>query len=185
MKWLITAALTLICLSLNSCIAVAVTAIGTTAIVERKNISLHLSNRELQSRINDRLAADKNLHQNNHIVVTALTGEVLLVGQIRSETDRAEIMHIVKNTDGVTKIYDQLTVGTPTSFGQRTKDSMISSKISTKIFTNTGAKIDVTTENGVVYLMGTVTQSQSEAATQYARTTDGVTQVVKIFTYTT
>lgn len=185
MKCLITVVLSLICLSLNSCIAVAVTAVGATAIVERKNISLHLSNRELESRINERLSADKNLHQDNHIIVTALTGEVLLVGQIQSETDRHEIMHIVENTDGVTKIYDQLTVGTPTSFGQRAKDSMISSKISTKIFTKTGAKVDVTTENGVVYLMGTVTQSQSEAATKFARTTNGVTQVVKIFTYTT
>ncbi|HSJ99170.1 MAG TPA: BON domain-containing protein, partial [Myxococcota bacterium] len=41
--------------------------------------------------------------------------------------------------------------------------------------------VKVVTEQGVVYLMGIVTQAESDAAVEIARTTSGVTRVVKVF----
>jgi hypothetical protein len=39
------------------------------------------------------------------------------------------------------------------------------------------------TEASVVYLMGLVTQAEADAATEIARTTSGVTKVVRMFEY--
>ena len=46
-----------------------------------------------------------------------------------------------------------------------------------------GLHVKVVTEAGVVYLMGLLTQAEAEAATEVARSTGGVTKVVKLFEY--
>jgi osmotically-inducible protein OsmY len=43
--------------------------------------------------------------------------------------------------------------------------------------------VKVVTEAGVVYLLGLVTESEAETATELARTTGGVRKVVKVFEY--
>ena len=44
-------------------------------------------------------------------------------------------------------------------------------------------RIKVVTENRSVYLMGLVTQQEASAATEIARTVNGVQRVVKVFEY--
>jgi len=46
-----------------------------------------------------------------------------------------------------------------------------------------GLEIKVVTENGTVYLLGTVTRAEGEAATAAARAVGGVERVVRIFSY--
>ena len=46
------------------------------------------------------------------------------------------------------------------------------------------SSIKVVTENGVVYLMGIVTQKQADLAVDIARQISGVQKVIKIFQYT-
>jgi osmotically-inducible protein OsmY len=43
--------------------------------------------------------------------------------------------------------------------------------------------VKVVTESSVVYLMGIVTHQEGDAAAEIARTTSGVTRVVKVFEY--
>ena len=47
-----------------------------------------------------------------------------------------------------------------------------------------GLKIKVISENGTVYLMGTVTTEQSAAAVEEAAKSFGVQRIVKVFEYT-
>jgi len=42
----------------------------------------------------------------------------------------------------------------------------------------------VVTENGVVYLMGLISETEAERATEITRQTGGVQKVVKLFQYT-
>ncbi|MGI9323228.1 MAG: BON domain-containing protein, partial [Pseudomonadales bacterium] len=44
-------------------------------------------------------------------------------------------------------------------------------------------RIKVVTENGVVYLMGAMTQAEADAAAEVARKVRGVQKVVKAFEY--
>jgi osmotically-inducible protein OsmY len=44
-------------------------------------------------------------------------------------------------------------------------------------------QIRVVTDNGIVYLMGIVSQADGDLATDLARNVSGVTRVVKVFEY--
>ena len=67
-----------------------------------------------------------------------------------------------------------------------TGDTVITSNVKTRFLgaNNFNAlHVKVVTERGVVYLLGTVTEVEANAATEIARTTDGVKKVVKVFEY--
>ena len=68
----------------------------------------------------------------------------------------------------------------------RSSDSIITSKVKTKMLSDqeiSGLAVKVVTEKGVVYLMGLLTKSEAEIATNIARQTGGVQKVVKLFQY--
>lgn len=172
----------LLCINLNACIAVAVTAIGATAIIERKAIRQTITDHDISLGVRNAIYANKKLYANNHIVATVYHGSVLLVGQVLNDSYRRQAVDAVQKIDGVKKIYDQLTIQKPTSRVQRALDNGITSAINGKL-SNVGGDIDVTTENGIVYLIGEVTRDQSEQASDIARRVGGVKKVVTIFTY--
>ena len=61
---------------------------------------------------------------------------------------------------------------------------MITAKIKTKLMNTSQLKsgqFKVVTENGIVYLMGIVSQSQEQLAINEAKTVDGVQKVVTVF----
>lgn len=177
----------IICSLLCGCIPLAVTAVGGTAIYERKAIQKHFSDREISFSINNKIFGDRLLYGNNHIVINVLHGDVLVTGQVLTQAYRQQVIDIAKHTEGVKRVYDQLTIGKPASFSRSTEDAIISTKIRTQIVGSdkVGSGVSITTEDGVVYLMGTVTPQESDAATDIARRTNGVTRVVKIFRYIT
>jgi osmotically-inducible protein OsmY len=66
----------------------------------------------------------------------------------------------------------------------RGSDSLITSNVKTRMVGNgkfSPNHIKVVTEDGVVFLMGIVTQAEGDAAVDIARSTAGVQRVVKAF----
>ena len=69
---------------------------------------------------------------------------------------------------------------------ERSNDSWLTSKVKSALLAQKGVPSDaikVITENGIVYLMGIVSQDQGELAANTARRVDGVREVVKVFQY--
>ena len=129
---------------------------------------------------------DTDKFQDTNVAVASFNGVVLLAGQVKSRTQATEIQQNVKQIDGVNEIHNLITVSAPTSSMTRISDAWITAKIKTKLIAAKEidpSEIKVVTENGTVYLMGTVRPSQAEDAIYLARTTDGVQQVVKMFSY--
>jgi osmotically-inducible protein OsmY len=174
--------ISVVCINLTACIAIAVTAIGATAIVKRKVIRQTLSDHDISFSVSNAIYANKKLYANNHIVTTVYHGQVLLVGQVITKSYRQEAVSIVQNVTGVKRIYDQLTIQQPTSQQQRAIDNGITSAINQRMPAIKGS-VEITTENGIVYLMGSVTREDAEKATNLARTVSGVKKVVTIFNY--
>ena len=88
--------------------------------------------------------------------------------------------------DGVNDVYNELRVGNKINFGQITKDSWITTQIKSKLFVGDNVKatdVKVITENGEVFLLGNVTQSQGDSAAEIASKVTGVQKVVKVFKY--
>lgn len=123
-----------------------------------------------------------------HIVVTVYDGLVLLLGQVASEelknlaTETTEALNKVE----VGSVHNHLTVEGPISFLARTNDSLLSADVKVRLLaekTAPGRKIKVKTEDGVIYLLGKITEDQGEAAVAATQKIFGVRKIVKVFDY--
>ncbi len=130
--------------------------------------------------------ASPDLDQNSHIVVTSYNGIVLLAGQ----TPRADLKALAeKEASGVQrvkKVNNELQVMEPSSILARNNDAWLTTKIKSQMLTDSaipGSRIKVVTENGIVYLLGLVTQQEATRATNLVQGVSGVQKIVKLFEY--
>lgn len=127
-----------------------------------------------------------NRYKNANIVIATYHDSVLLAGQAPTTVEKDEITQIVKKNAGKREIYNYMEVSNPTSSLTRASDSWITAKIKSQLVAINDidpTQIKIVTENGTVYLMGVVPPEQAEIAVDVARTTSGVQNVVKIFSY--
>jgi osmotically-inducible protein OsmY len=130
--------------------------------------------------------ASPDLDNNSHIVVTSFNGIVLLAGQ----TPRADLKQLAEQTAAavqkVKKVNNELQVIAPSSMLARSSDAWLTSKIKTEMLTDSaipGSRIKVVTENGIVYLLGLLTQQEATRATNLVQGVSGVQKIVKLFEY--
>ncbi|MGY8789019.1 MAG: BON domain-containing protein [Pseudomonadales bacterium] len=131
-------------------------------------------------------AADELL-KNSHINVVSFNGTVLLVGQVPSQDTKNLATRVARTTSTrVKEVYNELEVAGSTTFLSRSNDAWLSAKIKTLMLTDSdvsGRRTKVVTENGVVYLMGLLTQEEANTAVELVSNTRGVTKVVRAFEY--
>lgn len=131
--------------------------------------------------------SDKEINDNAHINVTSYNTIVLVTGEAPNEELKGRIIDIVRNIEKVSHVYDEITIAAPSSYVSRSSDSVITSKVKTKLLSMEnfdGTRVKVVTEKGIVYLMGLLLHEESDRVTDVARTAGGVQKVVKLFQYT-
>ncbi len=77
---------------------------------------------------------------------------VLLAGQTPTASLRSIAEKIVQGTPNVRRVYDEITVDYPLPMMQRSKDSLITGQVRSKMLTKKGLEsgsIHIVTENGV------------------------------------
>ena len=131
-------------------------------------------------------AADDTLRDSN-INVISFNQTVLLVGQVPNQELKNLATQVATTSNSRVKtVYNELEVAGDTSFLSRTNDIWLSAKIKSLMLVNNdteGLRTKVVTENGVVYLMGLLTQAEADQAVELVSTTSGVTKVVRAFEY--
>jgi len=123
---------------------------------------------------------------NAHLVVVSYNGVVLLAGQVNSDAERQLAEKTVQEVRNVRLVHNELSVAGQTSNLVRTNDTWLTAKIKGQMLTDqqlVANRIKVVTENGVVYLLGLVTDAEAEHAVKLVRETGGVQKVVKMFEY--
>ncbi len=123
-----------------------------------------------------------------HINATSYNYKVLLTGEVPTSEIKTIATSRVASIDKVAKVINELAVAESSSILSRGKDTWITTKVKTSMFTieEEGfdpTRVKVITERGIVYLMGIVTNTEAEAAVDIARNIDGVAKVVKVFEY--
>lgn len=171
--------------SLAGCVAafVAGAATGGYVVFDRRTLIQINQDNDLRSKIYDEIAHNPDF-KTSHIVVSSFHRVILLAGQAATEELRSQAETVVHRYPQVARLYNQITIGAPTSNLVRSSDAIITGEIKTKMLPVKGLKssqIKVVTENGVVYLMGKVTSAQKRYAIDLARTTSGVQSVVTLF----
>ncbi|WP_263260450.1 BON domain-containing protein [Pseudomonas sp. RIT-PI-S] len=177
------------CLALSGCSSVL------TA-TRDKPIDDDRGTRTLGSKIDDSLIETKvavnvakaspDLDQGSHIVVTSYNGVVLLAGQTPRADLKAMAEQAASSVQRVKKVENELQVIQPSSLLARSNDAVLTTKIKTQMFADNtipGSRIKVVTENGIVYLLGLVTQQEATRATNLVQSVSGVQKIVKLFEY--
>ena len=131
-------------------------------------------------------AADEQLKK-AHINVVSFNGTVLLVGQVSSQDIKNLATRVARTSSSrVKEVYNELEVAGATTFLSRSNDAWLTAKIKTLMLADaevSGMRTKVVTENGVVYLMGLLTQEEANTAVNVVSNTKGVTKVVRAFEY--
>lgn len=121
-----------------------------------------------------------------HVNATSYNRRVLLTGETLSDESRKKIESLVRGIENVKDVVNELQIAGSSSLASRGNDSLITSNVKARMVNN-GVfhpnHVKVVTEQGVVYLMGLVTQKEGDTAVEIARNTSGVGRVVKVFEY--
>lgn len=181
-------ALTL-CLGISGCSSV-LTATRDTPIQDDRGT------RTFGSKIDDSLIETKvevnvakaspDLDDGSHIIVASFNGIVLLAGQVPRDDLKAIAEKAAASVQRVKKVNNELQVMAPSSILARNNDAWLTTKIKTQMLTDStipGSRIKVITENGIVYMLGLLTQQEATRATNLVQGVSGVQKIVKLFEY--
>ena len=180
------AALALVSAVLAGCAAAVVggaTAGGVLAL-DRRSPGTQLSDQSIELRARSRL--NEVLGERGHINIVSYYRKVLLTGEVATEADRQQALQAVAGTPEVEGVVNELAVMSNSSLSQRSNDTLLTGRVKTKLLNQDGVpanSIKVVTERGTTYLMGRLTQRETELATELARTTSGVQRVVRLIDF--
>lgn len=130
--------------------------------------------------------AHPDLERQARVNVTSFNGVVLLTGQVPREELRGIAARTAAEVQRVKVVHNELTVGSNLSLLARNNDALITTNSKTRLLADSsipGRRIKVTTEAGVVYLMGLVRRQEAEFAVQAVQQVGGVQRIVKLFEY--
>ena len=109
---------------------------------------------------------------------------VLLTGEVPNEADKTTAEQVVARIPNVQSVVNELRVGPFNTFGERTKDVFITTKVKASLFDAKdvfASSVKVVTHRAVVFLMGRVTEREATRASEIARGVSGVVKVVRVF----
>jgi osmotically-inducible protein OsmY len=175
-------------LLLSGCAAVVVGTAATSAVVaqDRRTTGTFVEDKSIQLKAVQSVDRVTKGDPISHVSAICYNSRVLLVGQVPSRAVKSDIEANVRDIEKVRNVHNEIQIAEPTTMKQRSIDAWITTRIKsemalTKDFNPT--RVKVTTENGVVYLMGIVRPFEEEIAVDIARNVKGTEKVVKIFEY--
>jgi len=172
--------------AIQACAPLAVGAAAGGAVLmidDRRTAGVYIEDENIEWKV---LARVRELGTIAHVNATSYNRKVLLTGEAPSDADKKKIEEAVARVPSVREVTNELQIGGASSLAARGSDGLVTSNVKARLVNNGKVStnhVKVVTEAGVVYLMGLVTQAEGDAAAEVARTTSGVTRVVKVFEY--
>ncbi len=175
-----------LCTQLAACVPVAVggAAAGGAMVADRRTTGIFIEDEGIELKAEK--AIIEQIGDNIHANVTSFNRNVLITGEAFNEESKTKAEAIIKSIENVRGVTNEVIIAAKTSFGGRSNDTYITSKVKTNMVTENRFQanyVKVVTENSVVYLMGLVTHKEADDAVDIARNVDGVESVVKVFEY--
>lgn len=154
---------------------------GAMVAVDRRTAGTQLEDEAIELKAGARA---REVSPAGHINVTSYNRMLLVTGEVPSETDRKAVEQVVGRIENVRSVVNELAIAGNSALGVRSSDSLISGKVKASFIDAKDLQaqaLKVTTERGVVYLMGKVTEREATRASDVARTISGVQKVVRVF----
>ncbi len=171
---------------LQACAPIAVAGAGAAALVatDRRTTGTYVEDEEIEWKVIARMREPQFAAA--HVNATSYNRRVLLTGEVPDDNAKKQAEDAVRAITNVREVTNELQVAGASSLASRGSDALITSNVKARMVNNAKFSfqhIKVVTEAGIVYLMGLVTPEEGDAAVDVARTTSGVTRVVKVFEY--
>jgi osmotically-inducible protein OsmY len=172
--------------TLTGCVPLLIGGAAATTgmvIVDRRTVGQQVEDKAIEMKISAQFRSD--FGDAVRASVTAYDGVVLITGDTISTGFKSKATEIAKKVDNVKSVSNQLDVVKElASFSVVSNDVWITSKVMTTLATTKeipSRTIVVTTDRGVVYLMGLVTQREGDLAAAATAKVSGVKRVEKLF----
>lgn len=185
-RWALCAVLAV---SLSGCVPAALI-IGATAggavLYDKRSMKGMMGDHKATRRLQLTLSSDQELKKHAKIHVSVYNGIALLVGQVETHELKMRASEDARQIPGVKRIYNELQVTGEVGKMHGVNDAWILSKVKVEMMTKSGlqsSNMSVVVNDGVVYLMGSVSHKQASLAAGVARRIAGVKKVVKVFEY--
>jgi osmotically-inducible protein OsmY len=156
---------------------------GAVVVTDRRTTGAQVDDEVIEGKARGRLG-EALPGDDVRINTTSYNRMVLLTGEVPTPADKTTAEQVVARIENVVSVVNELTVGPPNSFNEKTKAAFITTKVKASlvdaqdVFSN---QIKVVTHRGVVYLMGRVTEREANRASEIARGVSGVVKVVRVF----
>lgn len=160
-------------------------AAATTAAVasDRRTAGEQVEDKSIQMKISHELARMLGEDRGRYNVVS-YAGRVLLLGDVPTEAEKQKAEEAASKVEHVRQVFNHMRVGDVTPLSVRSNDSWLTTKVTTALVNTKGVPtrtISVTTERGIVYLMGKLTPAEAQAASKVAAGVSGINKVVTMF----
>ena len=170
---------------LQGCFPLAATGLGAAVMMvdDRRSTGVYIEDENIEWKARGRLI---DQFTGTHVNVTSFNLTVLVTGEVPTEKLKAEVAEAVRSIPSVKNVVNELVVGGNTALTARANDGLITTNVKTRFINNGKFSINhvkVVTESSSAFLMGIVTSDEADAATELARTTSGVSRVVRVFEY--
>lgn len=171
---------------LQACFPLAVSGVGATVAMaaDRRTSGTYVDDESIEWKAADRIR--KEFGTNNHVNVTSYNRVLLVTGEVQDEGKRAAIERLLSTVEQVRRVVNETVVTPASSLTARGNDMLITSNVKARLVDSEKVSahvVKVVTEANVVFLMGLVTRSEAEIASEIARTSRGVSKVVRVFEY--
>ena len=137
---------------------------------------------ETKAVVNIRAARDA--FDDAKFTVVAYNGYVLICGQVPTKDMIGEAANIVREIEGVRRIYNELTDSPNSTTEADATDAWLTTKVKTALLTHSGTpslRVKVVTENSIVYLMGLLTPEEAQRVKEVAAEVSDVKKIVGLF----
>ncbi len=177
------------CLGLASCAAPLMFGgvIGGAMVAsDRRTTGIQVEDEMIEQR--SATAIRENFGSKEHINITSYNRQVLITGEVSSDTVRRQVESLIGRVENVRAVVNELAIGPASSTSERASDVLLVAKVKASmvdtedVFANV---YKVVGERGTIYLMGRVTQREAQRATDVVRGVSGVKRVVRVFEYIT
>ena len=155
---------------------------GTLMVTDRRTSGAQIEDQAIELKSMNRIR--DVIGDRGQVSTTSYNRMVLITGQVPTDADKAAIEQAVQKVDNVRSIVNELEMIGAGSLTSRSADAIVTSKVKASFVDASDLSanvIKVVTERGAVYLMGRVTERESNRATEIARGVSGVHKVVKLF----
>jgi osmotically-inducible protein OsmY len=148
-----------------------------------RTISDRLTDSQLAQAIRRDIYRDVPSARDARVVVVSFYQAILIVGEAQTEEMKQAITQIARNYKDVVIVHNEMTVGPNRTLGQRLSDDLLERKAGINLFAADNLRSEqarVIAVDGTIYLMGKLTQRETDRAIQRIQALDGVRRIIKI-----